>query len=112
MGINTDIPTNQLPIDFFVINKINDVVGLQLIDEEHRERSEVTAILTAYLLRLMQENLPKFYQFLYQIDVNEIKVREMFKREIYVEKIAFAIAGLVLQRLEEKYFTRQKYNGA
>ena len=112
MGINTNIPTNQPPIDYFVISKINDVAGMQLIDDAHSERSEVMAILTAHLLRLMNENLPKFYQFLYRIDVSETKVRELFKREIYVEKIAFAIASLVLQRLEEKYFTRQKYNGA
>ena len=63
--------------------------------------------LNAYILNLLENNLPALYQLLYKVDIDERKARQSFGGD--TSSIADKLTELILQRILEKAESRLKY---
>jgi hypothetical protein len=72
------------------------------------EKKELMEALRQALVYLLLNNLPKLWNILYRIDVNEKKVKALFNNNL-PEEIAPKMAKLIYERLEEKAITRVEY---
>lgn len=72
---------------------------------EHIEYDDLRSALAAYIKSLMNENKAYLYASLYRIDVSEKDVRLALTQNIP----EFLLAELILKKLKEKLYWRNKY---
>lgn len=61
------------------------------------------------ILLLLRSDLPRLYNILYTIDIDEERLRKAFENDTD-ENIAHKISKLVIDRLLQKLETRKKYS--
>ncbi len=72
------------------------------------DNENLKALLQARIVYLLMHDLPRLWNILYRIDVNERKVKQLFEGN-QAELIAPGLTDLILSRLREKAETRLKY---
>ena len=84
----------------------NKDVGLSISPAVIPDYSELIKELSRAIQYLIDKDFEKLLHILYRIDVSEIKVKEAFGLE---RDVAQQIAVLIIEREEQKVFTRAKY---
>lgn len=87
-----------------VVEITNKDVGLTLSSTSDYE--ELTKELARAIQHLIDKDFEKLMHILYRIDVSEAKVKLAFGLE---QDVARQIALLIIEREEQKVFTREKY---
>ena len=90
-------------------SKCAEYTGLSIF-EMLKNRDELCLNLSNFILLLLRENTERLYAFLYRVDLNEQKVREVFRNDVHDTAIAKTLAEMVLERIEAKFFSRLKYS--
>lgn len=90
----------------YLIKQLEENFGLVPADSLTEEK--IKSALTGRIVYLLINDLPKLWNALYRIDVNEKKVKELFAQN-NPKLIAPGIADLILKRLEQKLESRKKY---
>ncbi len=90
-----------------LVQQLNQQWGLVL--KEGISIEETEAALAAKINDLIQNDFPQLISLLYRIDVNETKLRH-FLREHPEEEGAKIIAGLIIERQQQKIKTRQLFS--
>lgn len=70
----------------------------------------ILILLSHHIRKLLETNMPRLLEILYQTDISEEKVRNAFHADKSGEDVSRKIAELYLQRLRQKWITRNKYN--
>ena len=95
------------PITTALITDLNTSLALQL--PETIAFGELEEKLTAHINQLIKKDFEKLVALLYRIDVNEKKLKTCLA--LYTDENAGKIiAGLILERLQEKINSRKKFN--
>lgn len=108
MGLNMnkiDYLKDQTKKDFELLKKWTNTAVLTEI--ECLENLEV--ILQSKIQKLIESNINELMDILYRTDVGETNVRNAFSANLDSKDVAHNIAKLYLQRLIEKWKTRQAY---
>lgn len=97
------------PITTALITDLNTSLALQL--PETIAIGELEEKLAAHINQLIQKDFEKLVALLYRIDVNEKKLKTCLN--LYADENAGKIiAGLILERLQEKINSRKKSSSA
>jgi hypothetical protein len=95
------------PITTALITDLNTSLALQF--SETITSVELEEKLAAHINRLIQKDFEKLVALLYRIDVNEKKLKTCLN--LYADENAGKIiAGLILERLQEKINSRKKFS--
>jgi hypothetical protein len=86
--------------------KIDDPLSTEV--ESNIAEDELKEYLKHKIMDLMENNLERFLNTLYRIDVDENKVRDIFKKKSGFD-IAESLADLIIQRQIQRVKTQQMY---
>jgi hypothetical protein len=76
--------------------------GIQISKEDNMQQQ-----VTQYLQYLLENDMSKLYALLYRIDINENKAKQAFGGG--TPEIASKLCDLIVERLNQKIISRNKY---
>lgn len=92
--------------------KINEHIGEQLLKLNRQlsvaEENELKEHLIVYINHLLLHDFNKLVGILYKVDVDEKKLKEFLQQQPQTDAAAI-IAGLLIQRQEEKIQSRKNF---
>lgn len=97
----------MIPINSDLIPEINNSLHLQLAESLSYE--ELHTKLSAEINHLINHDFEKLVYYLYRIDVNEIRMRNLLDQQ-KGENAAKLIADLVIERQLQKIKSRREFN--
>ncbi|MDO6434335.1 hypothetical protein Q4E93_27235 [Flavitalea sp. BT771] len=86
---------------------LRQTYGLELAANLSRE--EVTALLAEKLNALIRDDFGALVQLLYRVDIEEPRLRYLLQHH-KGEDAGKIIAGLIIQRMEQKILTRKQFS--
>ncbi len=90
-----------------LIRLLNKELALEIA--EKKSYREIHAQLAAYMNNLVKNDFDKLITYLYRIDVNEQKLKNLLQQNLQ-EDAGNIIADLIIERLQQKIKSRKQFS--
>jgi hypothetical protein len=90
-----------------LIQLLNKELAIEIVEKQ--SHNEIHAQLSAYINGLIKNDFEKLVSYLYRIDVNEQKLKNLLQ-EKPGEDAGNLIASLIIERQEQKIKTREQFS--